>query len=264
MFTLQKIVARILFPLPIVFWLAAAAGVAAWRGRPRLARRLALAAVVWLFLISWNPLGDALLGTLERRHPPLEVAPPGITHIVVLGGGAYADETRHAAARLTRSSQGRVLEGVRLYHGVSAAPTSGAESPPVSIIFTGDSPDGRRSMASLAAETARDLEVPPERIVVLDNTWNTAQEAAAVREYLRAHVPDELPLVVLVTSASHMPRAVMLFRRAGLEPIPAPAQYLTDRGGRMVWSLLPESGALAKTETFVYEILGILRALLPG
>jgi len=32
---------------------------------------------------------------------------------------------------------------------------------------------------------------------------------------------------ILVTSANHMPRAVAAFRKAGMQPIPAPTEYLT-------------------------------------
>lgn len=35
--------------------------------------------------------------------------------------------------------------------------------------------------------------------------------------------------IVLVTTAAHMPRAMRHFQAVGLEPIPAPAQYLTGR-----------------------------------
>lgn len=285
MFVLQKIVARFFFPLPIVFWLLALA-LLVWRvrrdrrrwqrGRDRLAWGLAAAAVVWLFLISWDPVGDALLGTLERRHAPLAEVPAGITHVVVLGGGAHHDGERHSATRLTRSSQGRVLEGVRLFvtgereRGI-AGDRSGAESARLNLVFTGDSLDDRRSMASLAAQTARELGVPAERITSLEDTLNTAQEAAAVRVLLlgaggaAAGEPGvgepgagPPPRIVLVTSAAHMPRAIALFRRAGLDPVAAPAQFLTDPGGRTSWSFFPNAGALARTEGFFYEVLGLL------
>lgn len=254
MFALQKIVARMLFPLPVVFWLVVAAGIAAWYRRPRLARRLAVAAVVWLFLISWNPLAEALLGTLERRYAPLADIPAGITHVVVLGGGAHADPGRHAAVRLARSSQGRVLEGVRIWRAAAGSRHTGVPL----LLFTGDSPDRRRSMASLAAETARDLGVPPDFIRMLDGTLNTHAEARAVAEFVHERATAaQTAGVVLVTSASHMPRAIALFQRSGIEPIAAPAQYLTDPGGLSSWSLLPDARAVGKTERFVYEVLGL-------
>lgn len=256
LFVLQKIIARIFFPLPVTFWLAGGAGIAAWRGRPRTARSLALAAMVWLFLISWNPVGDALLGTLEGRHPPLEDVPAETTHIVVLGGGAHAEETRPAATRLSRGSQGRVLEGVRLWRAAAASRASGIPL----LVLTGDSPDGRQSMASLAAETVRELGVPPNFVIVIEETYNTAQEATAVADMLEHRIDTGAGAVgrlILVTSASHMPRAAALFRRAGMDPLPAPAQYLTDTAGHTGWSYLPSAEALHKTERFFYEMLGI-------
>ncbi len=292
MFALQKILARVFFPLPIAFWLLLAAGIVAWWGRrtwngglphrgrqwsntrrprfgrrDRLARGLVVAAAVWLFLISWDPVADPLLRTLENRYPPLLEVPAEVTHIVVLGGGAHAEEGRPAAARLSQSSQGRVLEGVRLWRAAAASRASGIPT----LIFTGDFPDRsgrRRSMASLAAETAEDLGVPPQFIVTLEETLNTAMEAAAVARYLdtvvdfdrssdTAETADKSGGVLLVTSASHMPRSMELFRRAGLDPVSGPAQYLTDTSGRHAWKLMPNAEALQKTETVFYEVLGM-------
>ena len=69
--------------------------------------------------------------------------------------------------------------------------------------------------------------VPAELILVLDEPLDTAQEARAVRAALGGGSP-----LILVTSAAHMPRAMRHFQAVGLDPIPAPTQYLTGRGDR--------------------------------
>lgn len=271
-FVLQKIVARLFFPLPIVFWLAGAAFLAARHRRRRTARALGAAALAWLFLISWNPVGDLLLGTLENRYAPLGEVPRGVTHIVVLGGGAHADRNRPPSVRLSRSSQGRVLEGVRIWHaaaGADAGAGSAAAPEPPKLIFTGGSLDGRQSMASLAAETAQHLGVPEAHIKAFGDPLNTEAEARTIADYLEHSAAAGSrggggATLVLVTSASHMPRSVALFRRQGLDPIPAPAQFLTDPGGRTSWALFPDAAALTKTERFFYEVLGLAWMLVRG
>lgn len=65
--------------------------------------------------------------------------------------------------------------------------------------------------------------------------------------------------LVLVTSAAHMPRAIRNFQAVGLNPIPAPTQYLTGRGSRSsLLSWLPSSSALEKSELALHEYLGLL------
>ena len=71
---------------------------------------------------------------------------------------------------------------------------------------------------------------------------------------------------LLVTSASHMPRAMMLNRKAGLNPIPAPtarrAAGTTLKSDPAFW--LPSAGALEMSERAIHEYLGIAWAWLGG
>ncbi len=152
-----------------------------------------------------------------------------------------------AGTRLNDRSLHRLMEGLRLLEGL----------PEAKLVVSGGS--RRADEAPVAqgyAAAAQALGVNPERIVVLDMPTDTAQEAYAVREFLGTEAR-----FVLVTSASHMPRAVRHFERVGLSPIAAPAHYLTGRDGPdrlRYW--VPSSDALRKTERAVYEYLG-LRAL---
>ncbi|SIQ15754.1 Uncharacterized SAM-binding protein YcdF, DUF218 family [Alkalispirochaeta americana] len=257
-FAAQKIIARLFFPVPLFFWISLAAWIALRGGRRRLARGLTAGAVVWLFLISWDPVGEFLLGTLENPFTTLEEIPADTDIVVVLGGGSHFREDRTGAARLSRSSQGRVLEGIRLVSG-----GRDDDRRPL-LVFTGDSPRDGPAMAFVAGETARALGVPGEQVIMLEKTYNTRQEARAVRRFLEessgwgneAKGPNGR--VVLVTSACHMLRSKALFQREGIDPVPAPAQYLTDQGSLSPWSFFPSASALEKTERFFYEVLGLL------
>ena len=80
-------------------------------------------------------------------------------------------------------------------------------------------------MARTAADMAEALGV--ERIAMLDTARNTHAEAVAAAEL----VGDAS--LILVTSASHMPRAMALFRAQGLDPIPARIEYLGLAWGRL-------------------------------
>lgn len=63
-----------------------------------------------------------------------------------------------------------------------------------------------------------DLGVPCEAIVGLDEARNTQEEAKLI-------AATGIRRILLVTSAWHMPRAKMLFERAGMEVVEAPCDY---------------------------------------
>jgi uncharacterized SAM-binding protein YcdF (DUF218 family) len=100
---------------------------------------------------------------------------------------------------------------------------------------------------------ARSLGVDPESLIVFDRPLDTGDEAREVYALLGA-----TPFV-LVTSAYHMPRAVLLMERAGAHPIPAPtAQRVWAGPMRSVRGFLPGARGLRKTELALHEYVGLL------
>lgn len=111
------------------------------------------------------------------------------------------------------------------------------------------------------AATAVSLSVDPAVIVVEARPRNTAQEA----EFIARRAAGRP--VVLVTSASHMPRAVRLFEAWGMDVIPAPVYYLApDRSGQSGWMrrMVPSAGNARKAAGAVYEFLAGVRARVTG
>ncbi len=65
---------------------------------------------------------------------------------------------------------------------------------------------------------------------------------------------------ILVTSASHMPRAIGLFRKYGMDPIPAPTDYMVKEreGGLTPRVFFPSAGSLEKAGRAIHEYLGMM------
>jgi len=65
---------------------------------------------------------------------------------------------------------------------------------------------------------------------------------------------------ILVTSAAHMPRAMGLFRKQGMEPIPAPTDYMAGEreGGLRLGMFFPSAGSLEKAGSAIHEYLGMV------
>ncbi|GAB6388357.1 YdcF family protein [Stutzerimonas marianensis] len=83
-------------------------------------------------------------------------------------------------------------------------------------------------------------------------TWENAVESA---EILKAAGVER---VLLVTSASHMPRARWCFEQVGLQVIPAPMGFLGVPNGRPFGGWLPESKAIWQNGALLNEAAGLL------
>ena len=84
------------------------------------------------------------------------------------------------------------------------------------------------SQARSAADLAGSLGVPADRILLSEQGRNTAEEARALDRMARAR---EWRSVLLVTSATHLPRSVATFRRlTGLTIIPVACDFQLPPG----------------------------------
>lgn len=258
MFVVKKIVSRLLFPVPVGLGLAFAGLALLWfTKRQRLGRALVALGLALLLLLSTAPVSGWLLRPLEDTYLPFgaqgtETVPTDqIAYVVVLAGGltSYLEYpiTRQVGAR----SIARLVEGVRVHQ---LCPNS-------KLVLSGglgadlDAP--RELLTNYRFVTL--LGVRDEDILIENSSLDTEQEARNIKP-----IVGDAPFV-LVTSASHMPRAVALFRRQGLQPIPAPADYRL--GLRRIWmpeSLLPSAPELANSTVAIYEYLGMAWARLRG
>ena len=168
-----------------------------------------------------DPIGSLLVPPLETRFDP--VVPPNdrpIDGIIALGG-----------------SDARVVEAVALAQ----------QFPKAKLIITGAGED--RSHAY-----ARSHGIAPDRLV-LETASRTTYENAIFTQRLLAPRADQR--WVLVTSASHMPRAIGCFRKAGFTVLPWPV--MTDP------KLAPAH--VARHEwlgLIVYRLLGRTDSLFPA
>jgi uncharacterized SAM-binding protein YcdF (DUF218 family) len=217
-------------------------GLSLWRFR-RLGRIMLTLGILFLYLLSISPTADLLIGPLESRYQPL--SPKGVPRIgtlVVLSGGASATTDLPLSSRLTSSSTKRVLEAARLY-GLMDQPT---------IVISGGSgnPFVEVSEAALMRELLLNLRIPDRRIVMEGKSSNTFENASGVKRL------NLKPPLILITSASHMDRALRVFRGLDMSPLPAPCDYK----GR--WSVgdplrfFPSEGALAASTAAIYEYVG--------
>jgi uncharacterized SAM-binding protein YcdF (DUF218 family) len=125
--------------------------------------------------------------------------------IVVLGGGIRNGE-------LSNESMRRAVWGITLY-AKRLAPL---------IVFSGPGQDPRMpSEGQVRAQLARDLGIPPEAIVIVDDAQTTRQESLRVGDLLGRQGDKR---ILLVTDPLHMRRARYVFERAGYQVLSAPSE----------------------------------------
>lgn len=251
MFLLKKVVSAFLLPLPFGLCLVALGLILHWRRkRLRLARIAIVAGIASVLLPSLGIVSSALMRPLESAYEPMltpartAAAGEAMAWVVVLGGGARPRERTPASTMLAPATLGRVVEGVRIWKELQGA----------TLLLTGA---GKPNVSELAGRTAEVLGVPGQAIVLERRPQDTADEARLVRERVGATA------IILVTSASHMPRAAAMFRRQGLTVLPAPTDY--DEGpGFALEGLQPEASSIARSEAAIHEYIGYAWAWLRG
>ena len=243
MTVLYQIFKRLVLPPGSIFILLLAGFVFSMLRFRRLGRVILGLSILIFYVLSISPTGDLLLGSLESRYPVLSPERlPRVGTLVVLGGGASATTYLPVSSRLTQSSTKRLLEAVRLYYLM--------DRPKIVISGGSGNPFVKVSEAALMRELLLDLGIPNQRILIEGDSRNTFENAKAVQR-LELHQP-----LLLITSASHMARALKVFKALGMSPSPVPCDFRARWSSDDPLRFLPSAGALATSTAAIYEYLG--------
>jgi uncharacterized SAM-binding protein YcdF (DUF218 family) len=208
----------------------------------RKARRLAawlLGAGGLVFLVFANgPLSFYLVRQLENQTPPFSADShaTAFKEIVVLTGHALPDARLPASSTVNSSSAFRILEALRLHQ-----------------LF----PDARITISGwddvplLMKNLMTHLGVGEESISVECESRNTGESAVHLKERIK---DDNF---ILVTSAGHMPRSLSTFRQLGMNPTPAPTDYLAKMAA-FDGNFLPTPSHLMRADLAMHEYFGLL------
>lgn len=156
-----------------------------------------------------GPVSFFLLGSLEYHIPSATLSERGDVYpIAVLTGYAEHDPDHPLSSKVNSSSAFRLLEALKLFHA----------SPGSTVIISGTG-----VVAGIMRDVLVSSGIPAEQVRVDVDSASTFESAKHL-----ALVLGDKPFL-LVTSAGHMPRAMGVFRKAGMMPLPMPTHYLTKR-----------------------------------
>jgi uncharacterized SAM-binding protein YcdF (DUF218 family) len=239
---ITNLLAAFLLP-PLSLLLIGVAGLLLWHKRPQFARLLVAVSVALLWLCATPYVAEGLLHRLETTPPLTDTKGEQADAIVVLGGGTYFRAPEYGADTVGEPTLARIRYAARLQRETGKP-----------LLVTGGKPAGNDLPEAQQMKTAleRDFDVPVRWTE--DAANNTLENARFSYKIL---APLGIKRVYLVTHAWHMPRALMAFRQAGFEVVPAPTAY-TTRYRTDLLAFVPNAEALRDCRIFMHEMVGLL------
>ena len=176
---------------------------------------------------------------------------------MVLGGGIDEKGSLRPTVEPNSSSKNRTTCGVDLYQQGYAPP----------LVLTGGTARVFGRGPQVADEMKRwavRLGVPESATKIDTEARNTYENATGTKRLIGP------ASILLVSSASHLPRAVPVFTKQGFRVTPAPCDYVAQNLPRESWDnvdprdFLPSDTALQYTSEAVTEVAGIIVYWLAG
>jgi uncharacterized SAM-binding protein YcdF (DUF218 family) len=259
-FTLSKIFWFFANPGNLLLFLIGVGVVALFMQSWKLGRRLLGIAFIISLFIAIVPVGKHLLYRLENHFPQVTLLPPHIDGIVVLGGFSNQFITK---------SRGQVALGGAVERLIESAMLT-RKYPKAKLVISGGSGNLMRQEVK-EAEALRPvfkvLGLDINRIIFESKSRNTHENALYSKEIAK---PKPGQKWMLVTSASHMPRAVGSFRKVGWKMIPYPVDYNVEGTIDLEVGFNFLSGLSALNQglhewigLFVYKFSGYIDSYLP-
>ncbi|AXG74302.1 hypothetical protein DVK85_08700 [Flavobacterium arcticum] len=233
---------RLLSPITL-FWIAIVVAFLLYKLKRKKATRVFLIlAFLDMFLFSVSPLPIYLMKSLEQQHTSIKIDKK--LPVMILGGGNTNDDNLPDINKLSDVGLNRLAEGVRLYTKMGNT----------TIIVSGySSKKNKPSQAEVMAKAALSLGVQAKDTIMLTKPVTTWNEAIEFKKRFGTKKK-----FILVTSASHMPRAMETFKKQGLHPIAAPTDFQIKKGpDTVLYNWWPSTSKIRYTEKALHEYIGM-------
>ncbi|WP_372845985.1 YdcF family protein [Pontiella sp.] len=245
MFWIRKILARAVFPLPLVFELVLVGGLLLrFRRTRKFGIGLMVAGLLVLGICSQPSVGNGLLYSLERRHHALDVAAldAGTNYVVAVAGNGFRVCGPHCVGCFNDPFLIRLQEAGRI---ANALAKRGIE---YRLVVSANS-----EAVAVAKRTALNdyfaaFGIPSQNVALVEGAANSRLE---VENFVR-----HSGKLVLVSNAYHLPRLMKLAGLHRADALAAPAGWQASPAKFALG--IPSADALAATRTYVYERLGML------
>lgn len=195
------------------------------------------------YLFTTNFVASSLMFPLETQYNQTKY--PNGDVIVVLGGGSIGGvPDLNGEGSLSAIATSRLLTGARLQRELN-----------IPILISGGRvyADGA-SEAEIGQRELLDLGIASDMVYAENQSRTTAENAKNVKIVC---ANEGWKKIILVTSATHMPRATKYFDQVGILYEVVPCEYKVSRIDKITWDdFLPNGNAVAENSSALKEYLG--------
>jgi len=296
-FGLKKFISQFLMPMPLVCECFILGWILFRFTQYKKTGRFFTLLSLLLFLLFGYGFGSTYLYNLERRYPSFDPTPEQCealrgTPVVVLGQGMSGESDLPLRYQNNPVFERRLFEGVRVAKLIPESQLiismAGVATNAIKQLFLDEYmafvnfPTNRVSMFTSARDTSEEaactkLLIGSQRSEVRDQKLTNALTHYRTNALLpssdlrpptsvsptNALMHYRTNALLLATSASHLPRAMKIFEKAGFQPIPAPCDYTDVIPPEVEWNNwyqwpLPSGRNFEHSERACYEWLGNL------
>ncbi|HUI93279.1 MAG TPA: YdcF family protein [Chitinivibrionales bacterium] len=253
---LAKFIQMLIYPVGLAFLCAAAAGIFAVVKKRRTALVLSFASAGVLCFFSTPALTHVLTRSLEARYDPPENFPK-VPAIVLLGGCTRPAVPPRDRVEITGAGN-RILNAARLFKK-GYAPVIIATGGKITFVYDFPSSEAQ----CMASVLRNDCGIDSASIILEEKAKDTHDHPPNVEKILLARGLTKE--IILVTSAMHMHRSVLLFKKRGYVVHPAPTDYREDKAFQFnLFSFIPNAVSLDESTDALHEYYGIVAYWLMG
>ncbi|MDR1057849.1 MAG: YdcF family protein [Coxiellaceae bacterium] len=244
MIYLHKILPLLFLPTAIILYLLL------WAIITR--KRLAIILAATILTVTSLPVSYKILMRYVENYA-IKRLPANISNadaIVVLSGMLVTVNSTHGlVSEWADGGPNRFFAGIELLKAKKAK---------YLILTGGKSPQQPDSPpeGEVLAQYAQNFGIKKNQIIVTGEVQNTYDEAKAIKEIVLIR---KFHKIILVTSAFHMPRAVLLFKQFGIYNIePYPVDFRVGVENSTLIDFLPSGFSLGRFEFALRELIGVV------
>lgn len=231
------------FLMNLLLWVFAFLLIALFSKNVKRKKKFLLWGILVLYIFSNSLLINIVSWSWDVRDTTAQTGKKYSSAIVL--GGFSSDDGRGGG--FFNMSADRFIQGLRLQRMGTVD----------KLLLTGGNgllmPSGYKE-ADWARQQYKDLQVPDSCMLIENKSRNTIENAAFTKQLLQTQKLKGPYL--LVTSAFHMRRSLMIFKKQGIDVIPYPCNFSTRQFSFSAEDLLPNAGALAGWGMYIKEMIG--------
>lgn len=239
-FVFSKILLFLILPF---YWVVVLLVIALISKDKKRKQRLLIAAAIVLYLFTIPYPFIKFAQVWDVRSAALQNARP-YSCVIVLGGFSSGNKINDG---YFNAAADRFIQAVKLLKTSKAS----------HILISGGNGNlapGQFREAAWVKTQLKDFNIPDSVILVENNSKNTIENARFSKVLLeKAHLS---PPYLLVTSAFHMRRSAMIFKKAGMDIVPYSSNFMAGDSDFYISNLIPDAGVINNWGYYTKEVVG--------